>query len=160
MIPPSALNLVLDHKPVGSPFPTEWQEWEILIGKFTGIGRAFAGFLIISLVLIPGVMAAEMGQDPGHRVIITNPGIAPTNGSGINETALENYHKSPEPVTIFEAEVSETALPGPRYMAFGPSVIGISVSPVILSAVIVLVVLGIAAWCIWRYGRNDSEREE
>jgi hypothetical protein len=41
-------------------------------------------------------------------------------------------------------------------MAFGPSVIGISVSPVIVSALIVLVFLGIAAWCI----RNSIGRDE
>jgi hypothetical protein len=110
--------------------------------------------------MVPAIPAVGIEPDSGYHASITVPEIPAINRSEINETAAEDFRKSPEPVTIFKAEVSETALPGPRYMAFGPSVIGISVSPIILSALIVLVFLGIAAWCIRTCSRREYERKE
>lgn len=125
-----------------------------------GIRTAVVVILLGITVMISAIPAAAGDADSGYHASITVPEISAINQSAINETAAEEFQKTPEPVTIFKAEVSETALPGPRYMAFGPSVIGISISPVILSALIVLVFIGIAAWCIRTCSRRENDGEE
>jgi hypothetical protein len=125
-------------------------------GNISGFDYRIPAAILLVAVLMPFALAAGFDNDSRFTPVFTNPELVQTNNSGINETALQPFNKGPGPFTIFKTEVSDTALPGPRYMAFGPSVIGISVSPVIVSALIVLVFLGIAAWCI----RNSIGRDE
>lgn len=122
--------------------------------RFLGTSIVLMLFLLIIAVSSPAIPAAMIEPDARNYASINMPEIAPINQSEINETAVVEFRETPEPVTIFRAEVSETALPGPRYMAFGPSVIDISVSPVILLAIIVLIVLGIAAGYIWMHKKE------
>jgi hypothetical protein len=124
--------------------------------KISGFSHWIPAAILIIAVLMPVVLAAGLDNDSRSPPVFTNPELVQVNNSAINETALQPFNKEPEPVTIFKTEVRETALPGPRYMAFGPSVIAISISPVVLSALVVLVFLGIAAWCI----RNCIGRDE
>ncbi len=126
----------------------------------TGRCIVFLGFLFAIAVLVTAIPAAGIEQDHQYKGVISNPEIPEINQSEINETALEKYEKTPEPVTIFKAEVSETSLPGPRYMAFGPSFIGISVDPVGLSALFILLSFVLAAGCIraiGRWGRDGKD---
>jgi hypothetical protein len=116
-------------------------------------------FLATTAIPVPAI-AAGAGDNYGLRNIVMNPEPAPLDLSELNATAREKFHKEPEPVTLFSFGINKTALPGPRYMAFGPSVIGISISPVILSALIVLVFAGIAAWCIRISGKTRDRRDE
>lgn len=102
-------------------------------------GRGVWGIIAILIILAP---AGAAGADDRIRTGIPVPDAVLANHTGINTTSLEEYHKTPEPVTVMHAEVSDSSLPGPRYMGFGPSSIGVSVSPVVLSALIVLVFLG------------------
>jgi hypothetical protein len=123
------------------------------------------GYLIIAAVLMtdaiaPVTLAAGTDNDSPFRPVVIGPHIGATGNSPLNETALSGFARKPEPVTLIRVEVSETSLPGPRYMAFGPSSIGISVNPVILSILAVLVFPGIGAWCIWKYGGKDEETTE
>jgi hypothetical protein len=127
------------------------------MGEMTsGFGYRIPAAILIIAVLVPVALAAEVDNDSRFPPVFTNPELVQINNSAMNETALQPFSKEPEPVTVFKAEVRDTALPGPRYMAFGPSVIGISISPVIISALVVLLFLGIAAWCI----RNGIGRDE
>jgi hypothetical protein len=112
--------------------------------------------VLVTTILIPGILAAGIDNDSRFHPLVVNPVITPVNSSTINDTALAQYHRNPEPVGIFKAEVREPSLPGPRYMAFGPSIIGVSIDPVILSTLIVLGVLGIAAGCIGKYGGGET----
>jgi hypothetical protein len=110
--------------------------------------------MMLLIISFPGT-GAEQGNQ--IRDGIPAQDIVLVNHSEINSSTLERFQKTPEPVTVILAEVSKTALPGPRYMAFGPSTIGISVSPVILSALVVLVFIGIGVWSIWTDCRKRKE---
>jgi hypothetical protein len=127
-------------------------------GRQADVGTILVAAVLVTTAFAPAALAA--GMDNVSPAFIANPDIPMINSSSINETALAPYHATPEPVIIFKTGVSDTSLPGPRYMAFGPSVIGISVSPVILSTLIVLAFLGIAAWGIRNCSRRDDERED
>jgi hypothetical protein len=126
--------------------------------RASGIGIVLLVFLLGMAVIAPALPAYGFDQDPGYHAGIGNPEIVTINQSEINETALEKYLRSPEPVTVLHAEVREKSLPGPRYMAFGPSVIDISMNPEIFCAFVVMVALCIAFWCIQAIGRWGEER--
>jgi len=102
-------------------------------------------------VIIPATPAA--GGPAGGNTAIPDQGFTPVNHTAINESALRQYREPPQPVTVFHVEVSETSLPGPRYMAFGPSIIDISLDPVFFSILAILVSLAGTVWCITIIGR-------
>jgi len=58
---------------------------------------------------------------------------------------------------IFRAELNQSVLPGPRYMAFGPSVIGISVNLRLLAVVFAGVFARLAARVILVMRRNRGD---
>ncbi|WP_394698813.1 hypothetical protein [uncultured Methanoregula sp.] len=68
------------------------------------------------------------------------------------------YHATPQPVTLFRAELNETHLPGPRYMAFGPSSINLVIDPLLLAVVILVVALSIITWFVTRYAWNKERK--
>ncbi|PKL64573.1 MAG: hypothetical protein CVV32_07825 [Methanomicrobiales archaeon HGW-Methanomicrobiales-3] len=128
--------------------------------RATGRGIRILGFLFVIAVIVPALSADGIEQDQRYQPATLATEIFEINQSEINETALVKYKKTPEPITVFEVGVSETSLPGPRYMAFGPSVIGISMSPDVLGALFVLLSFGLAAVCIraiGRWGRNGKK---
>jgi hypothetical protein len=116
------------------------------------IDRSARNVVAVIVIAILAMGTTVTGAD-ASRPFLTDAEFNTPNSSILNETIHTSFHETPEPVTVFRIEVTETALPGPRYMAFGPSVIGISIDPVILSTLIVLGVIGIGAWCIRNYGR-------
>lgn len=118
------------------------------------------GLLFVIAVIVPAFSAAGVEQDPRNQPATLTMEIYEINQSEINETALVEYKKNPEPITVFEVGVSGTALPGPRYMAFGPSVIGISIRPDVLGALFLLLSFALAAAgirAIGRWGRNGKD---
>ncbi len=98
---------------------------------------------------------ATMRQMPGTNFNITRP----FTGADM----VLGYAVTPTPVTIFRAELNETTLPGPRYMAFGPSVIGIAIDPWLLAVLFAAVFAGFVAWYVGfrkRGGGENNYREE
>jgi len=125
-----------------------------------GRGIRILGFLVIIAVIVPAFSALGIEQDHRIQPATLTTEIYEMNQSEINETALVKYKETSEPITVFEVGVSETSLPGPRYMAFGPSVIGISMSPDVFGAAFVLLSFALAAACIraiGRWGRNGKD---
>ncbi|HII98360.1 MAG TPA: hypothetical protein HA272_03660 [Methanoregula sp.] len=128
--------------------------------RATDRGIIFLGFLLAIAVMVPAVPAIGIEEDDRYQPAALTTEIPEINLSEINETALVKYEPTKEPITVFRVGVSETILPGPRYMAFGPSVIGISVSPDIFGGVIVLLSFALAAagiWAIGQWGRNGKD---
>lgn len=124
-------------------------------------GQAWRGAgIILMMVLLMGIPVSGAGPDGQIRAGIPARDIVLVNHSALNGSSLEEFQKSPEPVSIIHAEVSETALPGPRYMAFGPATMDIAVSPVVLSALVVLVFAGIGGWLIWKGRPEDAPEKE
>jgi hypothetical protein len=126
-------------------------------GKTEGPGYLIIAAVLTTVAIAQVIMAAGIDNNTLFRPVVISPHFDAASSSMINDTALAPYHRNPELVTLFKAEVRDTVLPGPRYMAFGPSAIGISMDPVILSALIVLGVIGIAAWYIRNYGGRENK---
>jgi len=116
-------------------------------------GIALLVFLSGIAIIMPAIPAAGIDHNPWYQAGSNNPEIAPVSPTEINGTALESYRNPPGPVTLFHAEVRETSLPGPRYMAFGPSFVDITINPMVFGAFFLLVSLGAAGWCIRAIGR-------
>lgn len=118
--------------------------------------RWIGSAVLLLTVLVQPVPAAGPPQDvPYHTVAI--PEITGGPGAALNGTALEPFQATPAPISIIHIEVSETTLPGPRYMAFGPSAIDLSIPP---AFIVVLVILGlgcIGAWGLVLCREGDTE---
>lgn len=124
--------------------------------------RILAGVLLLILIVAPSVMATgavvtgATGGGVNASVFITN------NETGVPDSRISPYTETPEPVTLFKIELDEEQLPGPRYMAFGPSVIQFSVNPLFLLAVIIIIAVVLVAWFrVKRWnGRNDGDNRK
>ena len=96
--------------------------------------------LMAALLLVPAIHAEpqnQYGYMGNGLVDALNKG----NFTQWNASRLVEYHQYIQPVTLFRAELNETSLPGPRYMAFGPSVISLSIDPLLLVILITVVAL-------------------
>jgi hypothetical protein len=117
-------------------------------------------FLIILLAGLSGVPAAgAAGQDLINRTITPELNVSnySFNGTGIPG----EFAAGPTPVTIFRAEINESTLPGPRYMAFGPSVIGLFIDPGMLAVIFAIVLVCLVTWfVILRKRKTDSGDED
>jgi hypothetical protein len=100
--------------------------------------------LALLLLTLP-VSAADESVDKTTRYI-TTPDIPEISVTVLNETALEPFHAMPTPITIIHVEVSETSLPGPRYMAFGPTAVDVSMSPVVVPFIVLVGLTGVFLW--------------
>lgn len=128
--------------------------------RATGGGIRILGFLFVIAVIVPALPSIGVVQDHRIQPAPLTTEICEINQSEINETVLVKYKETPEPIAVFNVGVGETSLPGPRYMAFGPSVIGISISPGVFGALLVLLSFVFAAACIraiGRWGRNGKD---
>jgi hypothetical protein len=119
--------------------------------------------MVIALALlslaIPVISAAAPGSPPQITPFITVPDITVTNGSLINHTLPSEFRITPTLLKV-EVELPFTALPAPKgEMAAGPRVIGFSVDPVALAAVI-LVIAAAAAGIGYFLKRNRDEEEQ
>jgi len=81
------------------------------------------------------------------------------NFSSLNQSHPTSYHNSIfQPITIYRAELNDTTLPGPRYMAFGPSVISVSINPLLLGILILIIALSGAVIYIIRRKKETEEK--
>jgi hypothetical protein len=92
-------------------------------------------------------------QTPGTNFNVTRH---PFSSTGMTR----DYAVTPTPVTIFRAELNETTLPGPRYMAFGPSVIGLAIDPRQPAVLFAAVFAGFAIWSVGFRKRGGGENND
>jgi hypothetical protein len=130
-------------------------------------GRAHhSGRVALFLMLACSIAIATVNPAvPDNATMIQTP------GTNFNVTwhpfagaeMVRDYAVSPTPVTIFRAELNETTLPGPRYMAFGPSIIGLAIDPRLLTVLFAAVFAGFIAWSVSfrkRGGGEDNHGKE
>lgn len=118
---------------------------------------------IIAGILILAFPSGAQGIDDGRGLVVDAPPPVTGSMSPINGSALAQWKESPAPVVILHIETREKNLPGPRYMAFGPVAIDISMSPVVFAAFITLLALLAAAICIrtiGAWGRSTNNDRE
>lgn len=129
----------------------------------TGCARP-AARAVLFLLLFCGLVTVVAAAGPGNisMAIVPEPDINVTNYSFADTVLTDGIAMTPTPVTFFKAELPVETLPGPRYMAFGPSTIGLSVDPRLLAAGFALVIAGIVAGFVVlrRRGRNTGENAE
>ena len=112
--------------------------------------------IVAAGIFVPAVHAGDPGGDLWIRNLVTVPDLNVTNGSFLNSSVPVKFQHTPEPITIFRFELNQTSLPGPRYMAYGPSVIGLSLDPVLLEGLIAGVVIVVACWYVFLNKRDDD----
>jgi hypothetical protein len=92
--------------------------------------------------------------------MIITPGIHPntTNLSLTNVEDIPEFTVTPTPLDLFHAELEAETLPGPRYMGFGPSVIGISIDPRLLAVCFAIALIALVIWFVsFRNRVNENE---
>lgn len=126
-------------------------------GKAYPSGMFFFLFLMLGSVSIAAVTAADPGNVP--VLIAPGPDLNVTNHSFTNTEMGRAYAVTPTPITIFKAEVTAETLPGPRYMAFGPSVIGFSIDPRVLAVCFAVVLIGLVIWFVG-FRKHDGDEPD
>ncbi len=92
------------------------------------------------------------------------PDLNVTRHSLTDAEMTRDYAVTPTPVMIFRAELNESTLPGPRHIAFGPSVIGLFIDLRVLAMIFAVVFISLVVWFIgFRKGgggENNNGNEE
>jgi hypothetical protein len=117
--------------------------------------------ILLSLVLacslsVPTVVSG--GPDTTYRIQSSGFDQNITNTSFTRSAAAGDYIASPTPVEVFRAELNQSTLPGPRYMGFGPSIIGLSINPRLLALGFAIFLIGLVIWFVSfrHYGQDDE----
>jgi hypothetical protein len=117
--------------------------------------------ILVSLVMagcfIPPVISAANGNGNGSwpGTLAAGPDLNITNYTFTNETIPAEYRVTREPIKL-QLELNQTTLPGPRYMAFGPSYIGVWIDPVVL---VVLLIIAVFVVCLVYYIRRTRHEK-
>jgi len=126
--------------------------------------RNSVGLLVIAalaavLFVMPGIHAAPLNQSmlTGSDFV---DALNANNASPWDISHPLKYQENSKPVTLFKAEWNETRLPGPRYMAFGPSVIAVTIDPLILVVILAILALCGIAWYILRHRHGVAEDKQ
>lgn len=132
-----------------------------------GGGQGAAVLIIASLVaagvfFVPAIHAAD-----NRRHFIDNGSMYPSlnytlhNGTLPNTSIQREHGAAPAPITIYHFELDQTSLPGPRYMAYGPSVIALAIDPWLLAVLIAIGAIIAGAWYLLpRKGEDEKEEQE
>jgi len=121
-----------------------------------GIAQLFLIFLILGSAMVPTVFAANPGNPDWISTLTPVPDLNRTGMSITNMTIPSEYQSTSAPITIFKAEVTASSLPGPRDMAFGPSVIGVSVDRSVLAGILIVIAVAIAGYYLYYRKRNNG----
>ncbi|MGA2122324.1 MAG: hypothetical protein ABSG49_09835 [Methanoregula sp.] len=123
-------------------------------------GWAFIFLLLVGSITVTEVIAA--GSDPLMVMKTPGPDLNVTNHSFTDAEMMEDFAVTPTPITIFRAEVTAETLPGPRYMAFGPSIIGFSIDPRLLVMCFAVVIVSLVVWFVVlrKCSRKETKKEK
>jgi len=108
--------------------------------------------LIVSL-MIPVVFADGNGNFGRVDPLTTLPELNSSVAIG-NVTVPSQYQNTPAPITVFKVEVTASSLPGPRDMAYGPSVIGLAIDPFSLAIISLVILFAIAGYLYYRKNQD------
>ena len=124
-----------------------------------GRGQGYAVLIIASLVATGLCMPALYAADNhGYPIDSSFPSLNYTlhNGTLPNASMQGEYGTTPAPVTIYHFELDQPSLPGPRYMAYGPSMIALAIDPRLLAVLIALGAIIAGAWYLRQRKREDE----
>lgn len=122
--------------------------------------RRFSSVLVL-LFLCSSVIPASAGLAPKNPSMMITPGIDP-NTTNLSLTRMEDlpeFTVTPTPLNLFHAELDAETLPGPRYMGFGPSIIGISIDPRLLAVCFAVVLIVLVIWFVSFRNKTDEKAD-
>ncbi len=119
------------------------------------------GFFLILLLVVTGFVftPAAAGPERGEPCV-PEPGMGDaciTNLTFNGSRTLPEYEAGPTPVELFHTELDQAALPGPRYMAFGPSVIALSIDPRLLATCFAIALIALVIWFVSFRDHNGEQ---
>lgn len=122
--------------------------------------RRFSSVLVL-IIACSSVIPASAGLAPGNPSMIITPGIDPntTNLSLTSGVDIPEFTVTPTPIDLIHAKLDAETLPGPRYMGFGPSVIGISIDPRLLAVCLAVALIALVIWFVSFRNRGDEKED-
>ncbi|HTY52749.1 MAG TPA: hypothetical protein VMB35_06100 [Methanomicrobiales archaeon] len=127
-------------------------------GRVPGVFAAAIVLVIIASAVAPAMAGGEAGPWFGPGTMGQGLNLTAINGSVQGGSPPARVAPVPAPVTLLHLELNETSLPGPRYMAFGPSMIDISVPPALFGLLLLSGLLAVEAvaarYLLGREGKN------
>ena len=127
--------------------------------RWNRVGILVIAALAAVLFVMPGIHAAPLNQSMRTGSDLVDA-LNANNASPWDISHPLKYQENSKPVTLFKAEWNETSLPGPRYMAFGPSVIAVTIDPLILVVILAILALCGIAWYILRHRHGVAEDKQ
>ena len=124
--------------------------------RWNSVGILVIAALATVLFVMPGIHAEPLNQSmrTGSNFV---DALNANNASSWNISQPIQHQENVKPITLFRAEWNETRLPGPRYMAYGPSVIAITIDPLLLVVILATVALCGVAWYILRHRQHAGD---
>ncbi|MHB8164480.1 MAG: hypothetical protein ACYDDV_09025 [Methanoregula sp.] len=128
-------------------------------------GRRHRAAVLIALLVTVGILfipAVPAADDRGQMMDENYPSLDYSlhNGALPNASMQEMYGANPTPVTIYHFELEDTSLPGPREMAYGPSLIALAMDPMLIAVLVAGCVIIAGAWYLLSRRKEDEEHEE
>ena len=121
-----------------------------------GIGIATLASLVVAGLIIPSItLAANVSPQRMDDFLETTLNLTAINSSLPNGTLPATFTPAPTPITLLHLVLNQTSLPGEWYMAFGPSVFDISISPILL--VLFVGGIGVAGGAWYFFGRRRRD---
>jgi hypothetical protein len=127
--------------------------------RWSRVGILVIAALATVLFVMPGIHAELLNQSMRTGSDFVDA-LNANNASSWNISHPIYYQENVKPVTLFKAGWNETRLPGPRYMAYGPSVIAVTIDPILLVVILATVALCGVAWYILRHRQHAGDDEE
>lgn len=120
--------------------------------------------LVIASVMATGVFAPATDAADNRGYVFDNGSLYQLlnytldNGQLQNASFQQEQGTTPAPVAVYRFELDQTSLPGPRYMAYGPSIIALAIDPRIIAIVIAIGAIVTGVWYL--YPRNGKDEKE
>ncbi len=127
--------------------------------RWNRVGILVIAALVTVLIVMPGIHAAPLNQSMRMGSDFVDA-LTANNASTWNISHPIQHQENVKPITLFRAEWNETSLPGPRYMAYGPSVIAMTIDPLLLVIILATVALCGVTWYILRHRQKAGDEEE
>jgi len=121
------------------------------MGIVAGLLLLLAGLLALPIPVAAGVNSQYM-EIPAVQTLNTTA----INSALPNGTLPYTFTPTLAPVTLLHLELNETSPAGVRYMAFGPKVIEIAVSPILLVILVGMAGAAAGAWYFLGRRRNGN----
>ncbi len=112
-------------------------------------------FLIIASLMATALFVPTIHAADDYRQPIDSHSLYPSLNYSLHNKTLPDasfqreHGVAPAPITIYRFELDQMSLPGPGYMAYGPSVISFEVDPRHLAVLIAICAIFAGVWYLF-----------